>query len=130
MRRDVLIPATFSELIGPNKPAFDAMEVDNGFVMETLFCGWSYKHHDDALYDLLAEQFLDEQVVMGNAPYSAFRDRFDQYARAVKNTMMRVEPYLHGLDYADGNAADYIEVVSMHANTDRPYFIARIHFEE
>lgn len=121
MQRSLLIPTSFKALVAPDRAVFDAFEVDDGFVMETVFYGWYWKE-SNFLYDVLAEQFVEEHLCQ--VPES-----FDSYHTAIKNVMDRVEPYLLDMDKVTGNRVEYIDIADIGSRQHDPYFIVNLHYE-
>lgn len=124
----ILIPKTFNELVGPDRTIFEAMDLNDSFVMETALYAWPYKN-DRHLYDLLAEQFQTEQMCIGNFTAEPYSQRFDEYVDAISNVMNRVEPHLYGFDKDPDNPVEFIQIVDVQAKVPSPYFIAELNYD-
>lgn len=125
---NVVIPATFRDLTGPDQPIFDLMNINPGYAVECALAGWGWRYDERALYDLLAEDQLD-RAALADSKVLPDTQQFDLYFQAMRRTMRRIEPYLLNVDNRPNAAVDFIRVEQVAGQLDRPFFIAKVMYE-
>ncbi len=117
----VVLPGTFSTYAAEDVVTFQSIGVELSSVFETAFYGWFYRDHPVALYDLIADQWMDDERQRDGS--------VDMYYQAILRLMNRIAPHLYGLDSIDNTAIDYIEIVADYGNLTNPFFVVKLHYQ-